>query len=227
MSEEWRDIPDSTYEVSNQGRVRRKTNGRIRSLPIGTSGYQTIRIPIAGIPKNQYIHRLVAHAFIGPCPDGKEVNHIDGDKLNNRPNNLEYVTPVENAHHAFFTIRKGIPVVGEQSGCAKLTESQVTEIHRLYATGNYRLNKIAERFSVTPSQIGLIVKGKSWKHLGLRAIPTNDYCLGGEQHPQSKLSNRQREEIRRLHLDGLSLSELSSRYCVAKSTIHRVLKSSS
>ncbi len=52
------------------------------------------------ISKMSRLHRLVAEAIYGPCPEGSEVNHIDGDKLNNRPENLEYVTHSENMEHA-------------------------------------------------------------------------------------------------------------------------------
>lgn len=49
------------------------------------------------------MHQLVADAIYGPCPDGMQVNHKDGNKLNYAPSNLEYVTPSENSQHAYDT----------------------------------------------------------------------------------------------------------------------------
>ena len=52
--------------------------------------------------KKHYVHRLVAQAFLEPPPSEKhtEVNHIDGDRANNRPDNLKWVTPSERIRHA-------------------------------------------------------------------------------------------------------------------------------
>lgn len=64
-------------------------------------GYCMIFLYLNGKRKNKLIHRLVAEAFIPNKEYKKEVNHIDGNKQNNSVNNLEWVTPSENAKHAF------------------------------------------------------------------------------------------------------------------------------
>lgn len=106
MSEAWKPFADGNYEVSSHGRVRRATPGRctypgrLMTLVKMKIGYHQVMPTINGKNVHFYVHQLVAEAFIGPCPDGCEVNHKDGDKTNNRVSNLEYVTHRENSLHA-------------------------------------------------------------------------------------------------------------------------------
>ena len=119
MNEIWKDIEgyEGLYQVSNLGRVRslnRITNGKFgnRSLclrkgrilkPRKISLYTGVYLSKNGHVKNYTIHRLVAQAFI-PNPQNKlEVNHIDGNKLNNKVDNLEWATRSENEQHAYRT----------------------------------------------------------------------------------------------------------------------------
>jgi hypothetical protein len=113
-SEEWRAIPGHPgYEVSDLGRVRsldrliydprsettnrpafRRYPGRVLT-PVLNTGY--MRVKLGGGHPGVPIHRLLALAFIGPCPPGEEVCHNDGDKLNTRRNNIRYGTRSDNA----------------------------------------------------------------------------------------------------------------------------------
>lgn len=108
--EEWRDISmtTGTYQVSNLGRVRRNKPGKStyigRLCKISFSKKDRYPIVNIGLKSKQKIHALVAAAFIGPCPEGKEVNHIDGIKSNCRATNLEYLTHAENMQHAWRVI---------------------------------------------------------------------------------------------------------------------------
>lgn len=105
MSREvWKDIEgyEGLYQISNQGRVMAR-NGKIRAIQINKRrcGYYEVNLYKNNNEKRFKVHRLVAQAFI-PNPQGKpQVNHIDGDKSNNRASNLEWVTDKENKAHAW------------------------------------------------------------------------------------------------------------------------------
>ena len=114
IKEEWKDIKnyEGLYQVSNLGNVksleRNKSNGKglvkidekILTQNITNWGYGNVALYKNGARKHHKVHRLVAEAFI-PNPNNKEqINHIDGNKLNNNVNNLEWNTRIENMNHA-------------------------------------------------------------------------------------------------------------------------------
>ena len=110
--EEWRDIPgyEGLYMVSDEGKVWSIPREIVRSdgirskVPGGTlkgelvRGYPAVNIRNNGKGKVAYIHRLVMLAFIGPRPDGLYVCHNNGDRTDNRLQNLRYDTPSENSY---------------------------------------------------------------------------------------------------------------------------------
>ncbi len=99
----WSQIPDTHYSVSSEGDIRNDKTGRMKQLCVNTSGYYSTELYQGGVPLRKRVHRLVAEAFI-PNPDGKpQVNHIDGNKLNNNVANLEWVSNSENMIHAYKT----------------------------------------------------------------------------------------------------------------------------
>lgn len=102
MQEEWKSILEATnYEVSNFGNVRNKTTLQILKGRLSKSGYCQVSLKINDTNKfsNRYIHRLVAQYWINNPENKKEVNHKDGNKLNNNVANLEWVTSSENQKH--------------------------------------------------------------------------------------------------------------------------------
>lgn len=105
--EEWRDMPgfEGKYSVSSIGRVRSNIayNGRGKILqPHLRNNYLEINLFDANNSRNSHrVHRLVAETFIGRIPDKMQVNHINGNKQDNRASNLEIVTASENSIHAF------------------------------------------------------------------------------------------------------------------------------
>lgn len=107
--EMWKAIEGTNgrYEISNTGKVRSNNylgHGTTKELkPWANGGYKRVNMTIAGKKTNRLVHRLVAEAFI-PNPENKpEVNHQDGNKHNNRADNLEWSTRKENLDHADAT----------------------------------------------------------------------------------------------------------------------------
>lgn len=110
--------------------------------------------------------------FLGPCPVGLEVNHIDGDKRNNRVANLEYVTRSENHLHAHrLGLCKSPAIKGSDHANAILTDNQVLAIRKQAQTMTYQ--QVADEFGVCRSCVGQIARGTAWKHLGGPRRPRN------------------------------------------------------
>lgn len=169
MNEEWRPVYEAEgwYEVSNLGRVRRVRAGKAtyvgKILRLNERrakeghGRVCVSLQVDGRGMTRDVHVMVARAFIGPCPPKKEVNHIDGDPINNCANNLEYVTRSENIYHAY---RLGLMVPhGEKHGFAKLTTDHVVVILNCTAPATV----IARAFGVTPSTIEKVRRGRTWR----------------------------------------------------------------
>jgi hypothetical protein len=186
LEEIWRDVEGykGYYQVSNLGNVRSlertittkrgyEFKCKAKTLqPTKARGYQTLRLRKNQKYKSFLVHRLVAIAFL-PNPEGKkEVNHIDGNKENNRLDNLEWATHQENLIHAYANgLTKGPNVNGkmngEGNGQAKLTEERVKFI-RENATlngGDFPASKLAKMFNVAPRTVYDAIYVRRWKYL--------------------------------------------------------------
>ena len=160
MKEIWKDIKDyeGLYQVSNLGRVKRITTGRVLKPLKHANGYLMVKLSKNSIVYTKTTHRLVAEAFI-PNPEHKsEINHIDENKTNNNVSNLEWMTRKENINHGTRTERmsktQSIPIIatniktGESKefygarACARqlgLTHGNITSVlkGRYKQTGGY------------------------------------------------------------------------------------------
>lgn len=109
-----------------------------------------------------YAHRAVWESVHGPIPMHLEVNHVNGDKADNRLENLELVTRSENVRHA---VALGLGRRGEAKPNAKLTEARVIEARRRVAAGE-PLRPIARECGVDAKTLRDAVTGRSWAHVG-------------------------------------------------------------
>ena len=106
--EDWKPVVgfEAEYQVSNLGRVRRMPKGTIKTATKNHAGYERVELWKENKGRKFSVHRLVAEAFI-PNPEHKpEVNHLDENKSNNRADNLEWCTNVEN--HQYGTVNERI-----------------------------------------------------------------------------------------------------------------------
>lgn len=172
---EWRPCPRwSHFEVSNEGRIRRVRGPKhaklmeIRSEPISSNGYATLRLSQEGRVGTETLHSLVCEAFHGPKPSPEhEVAHWDAAKTNNAEGNLRWATSMENKDDMR---RHGKIYEGEANHRAKLTASQVREIRELYARVKIRPGQrpspkkwIAKQYGVTVGCIKSIVQNENWR----------------------------------------------------------------
>lgn len=163
----WILIPSTKnlYEVNEYGDVRNTRNGiSIRSCISTKIGYKMVSICMGSGSKVQtrYVHDLVAEVFLGEKPPGKEVNHMDGNKINNEPSNLEYVTRSENIKHGLYN---GLVLHGETRPDSKLTKEIVEEIRVLRKTTGYGAMRIAHLLGnkvSSVSAVGHVINNTSW-----------------------------------------------------------------
>jgi hypothetical protein len=132
-----------------------------RAEKLCPNGYYILRTVQKCHAKSYYAmaHRVIWSFFHGLISEGMEVNHKNGVKRDNKIDNLEEATRLENELHAK---EHGLlkPARGLDSGRGKLSDDDVREIRVMHATGQYLQREIALKFSVRPNQISRIVNGK-------------------------------------------------------------------
>ncbi len=127
IDEIWLPAPgwEGFYEVSDLGRVRslpRLTphagirGGNLLKPAPERAGHLKVSLWRYGSGSSRWVHRLVAEAFLGPCPDGQEVRHLDGIPANNKISNLVYGTRTENILDA---IRHGTHYQARKTHCLR------------------------------------------------------------------------------------------------------------
>jgi hypothetical protein len=168
--EEWlpvREFPDH-YEVSSHGRVRnigtyhRSFIGKIRKPQIARNGYPMYLLSIRSTKVMRLAHRMVVDAFLGPIPEGMQVNHKDGDKANCRVENLEIVTNGENRAHSYRVLGvRPNGARGVRNIHAKLTFAQIEEIREKRRNAMCKLDVLADEYNTTKQTISRIVNMKT------------------------------------------------------------------
>lgn len=166
------------YQISNYGRIKRLSFKRFNFLnkkesiykekilkPFLRKGYEAVRLTVGGKSSTYSIHRLVAMNFISTTDLSLQVNHKDGNKINNHVSNLEWCTPKENVTHA---IKNNLWVnsSGSKNGMSKLNEGKVIEILTKLKKGEY-YRDIAIEYGISHKTISSIKNKTTWKHISI------------------------------------------------------------
>lgn len=191
MKEKWVDLDfiPGTYEISNKGKVRNKVTGLILKTGIDRYGYEKINLSIKGKKYYTTIHRLVARAFLPAIPDKTQVNHKDGNKLNNHVDNLEWVNAKENVGHSYEKLLNGntsharltdlstnmVIVFKSVKSLAKFINIRASTLYPLIKYS--RLNPILDKYIVEILNPELMEKRSNTVNFG-RTIFCYDYLSG-------------------------------------------------
>lgn len=102
QNEIWKDIEgyENLYQISNYGRVKSIIRNKIKHYETNHNGYLRVNLCKKRKIEHKRVHRLVAEAFIPNPQNLPQINHKDGNKLNNCVNNLEWCTPTDNVRHS-------------------------------------------------------------------------------------------------------------------------------
>lgn len=229
---EWKDIEgfEGLYQVSNYGDVRsldRYVNGphgdrlmKGRILKPISDGRGRIQIVLSkeSIGYRFKIHRLVATYFLENTLNLPEVNHIDGDPLNNKLENLEWVDRKSNVTHA---VNNNLYPQGERHYKSRITDKDVLEIRKIYSEGGITQESLAKTFNVSRGLIKDVVNHKSWKHVGGERTVN---VIGGENDVSSKLSDKEVLEIKDLNQKKtFTQKDIANYYGVSQSQINRIV----
>src|SRR3990167_823515 len=143
--------------------VQRLPEGLVQEIVCGPhhAGYRVIGLRRNGSRVGKTVHSIVLEAFVGPCPDGMECRHLNGDPANSTLGNLCWGTPLENAADKQ---RHGTMERGVKHHAVKLTVDAVLDIKRRCHNGE-RQKDIAKLHCVSPGCVSAIAIGRTWSHV--------------------------------------------------------------
>ncbi|USL89371.1 DNA endonuclease [Bacillus phage vB_BceH_LY2] len=227
MKEIWKPLKDvvdkgDNYEVSTLGNLRNRNTGRVLTPSVNERGYVRIQLSYKGTTKKYSVHRLVALAHINNPKNHPEVNHIDGNKTNNKVHNLEWVTRDENIKHAKDNNLYSV-FIGENHGNAKLTVNDVIQIKELLKVYTPTRDILA-KFNIKKPTLSAIKTGATWSHVHVEGFVPSSSLVYGSNRCSSKIKEEDVMNIRDWHKSRkYNQSEMSRMFGVSTTVIKNII----
>lgn len=209
-SEDYRVGTDGSIWTRNTAFHRKNvdadTDGEWRKMKVHYArNRQKVLIRYLGKRKCFFVHRLILETFIGPCPDGMECCHNDGNPQNNQLCNLRWDTHRNNIRDK---ASHGTLPLGETHHMAKLTADDVRQIRMM--AGTMPQTELAKKFNVSQRHLSKIIRGKAWYCV---ETPDNEYIA------KRKVINA--NPIRPIILKALASGPLKREEVVARTGINK------
>jgi len=212
------------YEVSRCGKIRStprvviRSNGVTLTIPgkilktPPNKGYPRFNASCNGIRTQMWVHQCVAAAFIGPVPNGHEVRHRNGNRSDNRVENLAYGTRQDNVNDAK---QHGTIIRGSVKSSSKLTEAQAIEIYLSTETAA----SLASAYQVSAGTIDSVRSRRCWNH-ATKHLP--DRMRIRRSH-NSKLTADDVIDIRGEFARGVKQVDIASMYGLNKQSVYHIV----
>jgi hypothetical protein len=176
-----------------------------------SKGYPRVTLSVAGRRQRFFVHRIVAETLLGPCPEGLEVAHLNGNRRDSRLTNLRYVTRGENHLHK---IAHGTMPRGDSHPNRSISETTARQIGaRLRQVRS--CHQVAEEFGTTRGVVSHIAMGRTWRHV---------FPKDWKPPARRRLSAEQRAAIIELAAAGKRQAEIAEQFDVTQSAVSHLLK---
>jgi DNA-binding MarR family transcriptional regulator len=177
-----------------------------------TNGYPKITLCKNGKPSSHKIHRIIYQLTKVVLTSDICLCHNDDNKLNVHPDNLFEGSRIDNNNDKAEKFRTN----------SDLSEEDILHIVELYDIHKWTQKEIGEKFQISQVQVGRILRRECFKHVERKIFPgvvIKSRTMVGSSHKNSKVSDEQVLEIRRLWSEGVSKGELSRRYSLDRKTV--------
>ena len=163
-------------EINKNGEIRKNVDGDIKYYKPGVNSRGYKHVSLVGADNKRYnltMHRLICATFLGNQPD-KVINHIDGNRLNNSLNNLEWVSRKQNSMHA--------KSISQFKRVKQLDETEISDIITEYLNSKLPLKDLAEKWNITRETLRTIINKKA-KNI----LSDEEYSKLRKKHIENKI----------------------------------------